>query len=43
MTDEPDPYAEVPPPRPTDGPQEPVDWRTLERESHPEPPEGEDL
>ncbi len=40
MTDV-DPYAVVPPPLPTDGPQEPVDWRELEEESHPSSPEDE--
>jgi len=33
-------YADVPPPLPTDGPQEPVDWTELEDEGHPGPPEG---
>jgi hypothetical protein len=31
-----DPYSDVPPPLATDGPQEPVDWRDLEEDSHPE-------
>jgi hypothetical protein len=35
-----DPYADVPEPKPTDGPQEPVDWTELEEESHPTLPEG---
>jgi len=39
---EPDPYADVPPPSPSDGPQEPVDWRELEEEGHPTLPEGEE-
>jgi hypothetical protein len=37
-----DPYADVSPPSPDDGPQEPVDWRELEEEGHPLLPEGED-
>jgi hypothetical protein len=35
-----DPYADVPPPLPTDGPQEQVDWTELEEEGHPGPAEG---
>jgi hypothetical protein len=39
MSDERDPYADVPPPAETDGPQEPVDPDELEEESHPTVPE----
>jgi hypothetical protein len=35
-----DPYAKVPPPLPTDGPQERVDWTELEEEGHPGPSGG---
>jgi hypothetical protein len=35
-----DPYADVPPPSPDDGPQEPVDWTQLDYEEHPMLPEG---
>lgn len=31
-----DPYADVPPPASTDGPQEPVDESELEDETHPD-------
>ena len=30
-----DPYEQVPPPEPTDGPQEPVNEEELEEEGHP--------
>jgi hypothetical protein len=39
MSDERDPYADVPPPDESDGPQEPVDDSELEEESHPTVPE----
>jgi len=37
-----DPYAKVPPPASTDGPQEPVDPTELEEEGHAVLPEGEE-
>jgi hypothetical protein len=40
MSDERDPYADVPPPsEDDDGPQEPVDDSELDEESHPSVPE----
>jgi hypothetical protein len=39
MSDERDPYADVPPPSEDDGPTEPVDDSELEEESHPTVPE----
>lgn len=42
MTEPRDPYADVPPPSETDGPQEPVDPDELEEESHPTVPAEDD-
>lgn len=42
MPDERDPYADVPPPAETDGPQEPVDDSELEQETHPSVPDEDD-
>jgi len=39
---EPDPYAEVPPPSPADGPQYPIDESELEEVGHAIQPEGVD-
>lgn len=33
-----DPYESVPEPKPTDGPQEEVDWEDLEEEGHAKQP-----
>jgi hypothetical protein len=41
MSDERDPYTDVPPPAESDGPNEPVDDSELEGESHSSVPEGE--